>query len=153
MAESRLADVAPELAGALIRADDRRRAAAVHAACAEALRQADLRDARTDRVVAALAADETVGAQEVSHLVDELDEAAWDLQDAVEQGIAEQSAYLAAFARARAASALAFAADAGSAHESACEAVYEALHAVTDTDQLHDAVAAALASPGEQQAE
>lgn len=61
-----------------------------------------------------------------------LDEAAWKLEEEVERGEASQDRQLAAFAEARAATALAFALD--DSLESALEALYEAYHAIDDGD-------------------
>ena len=72
-------------------------------------------------------------------LVDELDEAAWDLQRPVHSGGSPESAYLEAFRKARAASAVAFALD-PDPHKAAIEAVYEAQAALGDVNPVRSAV-------------
>jgi hypothetical protein len=64
----------------------------------------------------------------------ELDERAWDLQDQADRGEVDQEEYLAAFRRARAASAAWFALD-DDALQAALEAAYE-VRAATDDDEV-----------------
>ncbi len=68
-------------------------------------------------------------------LVEELDEAAWDIQDQVEAGRRPYEEYQSAFERARAINALWFALD-PDPRVAAGEACYEALAAGVDADQL-----------------
>jgi hypothetical protein len=75
-------------------------------------------------------------------LVDDLDEVAWDLQERSERGDASQAEYLAAFCRARAASAIAFALDAD-AFVAATEGIYEAQAAISDLDAIRSIVGGA----------
>ena len=65
------------------------------------------------------------GVQAAASLTDRLDDLAFDLQDEVDEGTAEQAEYLEAFRRARAVSAVAFALD-GDPRNAALEAAYEA---------------------------
>lgn len=65
------------------------------------------------------------GAQAATTLADRLDNLAWDIQDEMEEGTAEQAEYLEAFRRARAVSAVAFALDTDP-QTAALEAAYEA---------------------------
>ncbi|HTJ66680.1 MAG TPA: hypothetical protein VL551_04050 [Actinospica sp.] len=65
------------------------------------------------------------GAQAATALTDRLDDLAFDLQDEVDEGTAEQAEYLEAFRRARAVSAAAFALD-PDPRNAALEAAYEA---------------------------
>jgi hypothetical protein len=74
------------------------------------------------------------GAQAATTLTDRLDDLAFDLQDEVDEGTAEQVEYLEAFRRARAASAVAFALDADP-RNAALEAAYEA-EAATENLEL-----------------
>jgi aminopeptidase N len=109
-----------------------------------ALGEVPVEDDRVDRAVAALRAarfGETSERAALKALVDELDEAAWNMQDEVEAGQADQADYLAAFGRARAAMALWFALD-GDPLEAAMEAAYEA-EAATDERLLRHEIAAA----------
>lgn len=62
---------------------------------------------------------------QVAHLVEQLDERAWDIQDRVEAGTATQGEYLRAFASARAAAAVHAALD-NNPTDAALEAAYEA---------------------------
>jgi hypothetical protein len=64
-------------------------------------------------------------AQATTTLTDRLDKLAWDIQDKMEEGTAEQAEYLEAFRRARAVSAVAFALDTDP-QNAALEAAYEA---------------------------
>lgn len=66
--------------------------------------------------------------------VDALDEAAWELEGEAEKGRTLQVRHLAAFAKARAAAAVAFALD--NSVESTLEALYEAYYAVDDSDEF-----------------
>lgn len=65
------------------------------------------------------------GVRAATTLTDRLDNLAWDIQDEVDEGTAEQSEYVEAFRRARVASAVAFALDADP-RNAALEAAYEA---------------------------
>jgi hypothetical protein len=87
---------------------------------------ASLREMRTDV---------SVERRALQGLVDELDERAWDIQEDVDQGLAQESEYLVAFSMARAASAVWFAL-AADALEAASEAVYEAQAATGDLVSL-----------------
>ena len=71
----------------------------------------------------------------VSELVEELDEAQLDVQDAVEAGRAADADHETAFARARTANTLVCALD-GDATLAACESLYEANAVVEDDDAI-----------------
>ena len=77
-------------------------------------------------------------------LVNELDESAWNIRDEVAAGTASEEDYLRAFARARPASAVWFAADADPLR-SALESVYEAQAATGDLEGLRRRLNAVLA--------
>jgi hypothetical protein len=99
-----------------------------------ALREQDVRDESVDRGLEALRAGRFGGTEDraaVKALADRLDELAWDLQEQVDAGEAEQDDYLAAFRKARAATALWFALD-PDARSAAIEGVYEAQAATDD---------------------
>jgi hypothetical protein len=72
-------------------------------------------------------------------LVDELDEAAWEIQEQVDRGAAPQSRQLEAFALARAAAALWYALEADPMN-GAIEAAYEAQAAVGDVGTVRQIV-------------
>jgi hypothetical protein len=76
-------------------------------------------------------------------LTEELDEIAWDAQEQAEAGVLPEQAYLAAFARARAAASVGFALEPDALH-AALEAVYEAQAALADLEAVRVAVVAAL---------
>ena len=80
----------------------------------------------------------------VLRLVDELDAAAWDLQEQSENDAGSPEAYLSAFRRARAAAAVGFALD-SDAVTAALESVYEAEAAVSDPEAVVAVAEAALA--------
>lgn len=135
---TRLSVVAPDLATALSEAslDGCRRVAI--AAASFALSESGLDDPDLLAQVARLKAGEPPVAEAVQRLddlVERLDEAAWDLQDQMDAGKVDLTAYLQAFGRARAAAAVAFAFGAD-ARLAALEAVYEASVIVDDPAPL-----------------
>jgi hypothetical protein len=77
----------------------------------------------------------------VQQIVDELDAAAWNLQDKAEAGTVPHQAYSAAFRRARAAASIGFALG-SDALSAALEAVYEAHAATADLDAVQAAASA-----------
>lgn len=100
--------------------------------------------ARLAREATGLATPDGAGCAELERAVGRLDERAWDLQDAVESGGASEAHYLAAFRRARAASAARFARCA-EPESAALDGVYEAANATESPDQLIAAVREYLA--------
>jgi hypothetical protein len=140
----RLDAIARDLAEQLERESEPRLRRVAERVALAALGEVSLEGDRIDRAVEALRAaryGETSERAALKALVDELDEAAWDLQDEVEAGRPDQADYLAAFGRARAAMALWFALD-GDPLEAAMEATYEA-EAATDDRLLRREIAAA----------
>lgn len=89
---------------------------------------------------------ERVARNDLAELVEELDDVAWLVQDAVEAGSASSADYLTAFGRARAAAAVLFAAEPDS-EVAALEATYEASVVLADNSALFAAVEAALGRP------
>jgi hypothetical protein len=83
------------------------------------------------------------GVQAATTLTDRLDNLAFDLQDEVDEGTAEQAEYLEAFRRARAVSAVAFALDADP-RNAALEAAYEAEAATEDLGLIRGIVGEVL---------
>lgn len=79
------------------------------------------------------------GVHAATMLTDRLDDLAFDLQDEVDEGTAEHAEYLAAFCRARAVSAVAFALDADP-RNAALEAAYEAEAATEDLNLIRNIV-------------
>jgi hypothetical protein len=75
----------------------------------------------------------------VQALTEELDEAAWNVQDRVEAGTADKADYVNAFARARAANAVWYALDRDPL-EAAAEATYEASAAIGDPEAVSTAI-------------
>ena len=139
----RLDAIARDLAEQLEREPEPRLRLVAERVALAALGEVSVEDDRVDRAVAALRASRYGESSErtaLKALVDELDAAAWDLQDDVEAGQADQTDYLAAFGRARAAMALWFALDADPL-EAAMEAAYEA-EAATDDQLLRREIAA-----------
>jgi hypothetical protein len=140
----RLDAIARDLAEQLEREPEPRLRRVAERVALAALGEVSLEDERVERAVAALRAGrcgESAERAALKALVDELDEAAWRLQDGVDAGQADQADYLAAFARARAAMALWFALDADPL-EAAMEAAYEA-EAATDDQRLRREIAGA----------
>jgi hypothetical protein len=138
--------VDPGLAALIDNADDLARRRAVAACYRLALERTSLSDPRLDTAEEALA-EERYGAgsalADVLRLVEELDEAAWDIQDLVEVGAAAEADYLRAFERARAAAAVGAAFDADS-RSAGRKALYEAYFAIQDPIALRLAVTTAL---------
>ena len=130
----RLGLVAPEvLAGLSTIPEDRLRPIAL-ATSEWALEQSDLSSPTVDAALSALREGRIGTSPErdaLSALVDELDEIAWDIQDATELGDATESSYGEAFARARAASAVLSALDADP-FRAAADSLYETQAAVGD---------------------
>jgi hypothetical protein len=91
--------------------------------------------------------DVAVAREALRALVEELDEAGWDLQDQIEEGAASDDDYLRAFGQARAASAL-YEATGNDAHLAALEAVYEARMVVGDPGEIRSTIIAALDGQG-----
>jgi hypothetical protein len=141
-----LKKLAPDIVDLLEQADDAARRRAMIAAVELALQKSDLRVPQVVEAKTALAAGRTGDTPEraaVQALTDELDRAAWDLQDQVESGSAPQELYSAAFAKARAAAALAFAFEPNSL-DGAFDVIYEANFAVEDLEGLRAVVTAAV---------
>ena len=93
-----------------------------------------MRDESVDRALAALRAGRYGDSEEraaVRALADRLDELGWDLKEKVDAGEADQGDYLAAFRKARAATALWFALD-PDARTAAIEGAYEGQAAADD---------------------
>lgn len=140
MTFTRLGTIAPELVAMISAASPEQLAGAAAASVTAAFAEAPVADPRIDVARAALAAGrfgDTALRDQVMALVEELDEAAWDLQDA------DDAAYSPAFSKARAVNTLWYAL-AGPDRDSTMECVYEAFHVFDDTTELHAIVAAAL---------
>jgi hypothetical protein len=144
---SRLSTVAVDLAERLSHQPPRRLRLVAAAAAGLAVERTQLADPRLDAALAAVRDGDPAAMAEISQvlaLTEELDEVAWDAQDQVEAGVLPEQAYLAAFARARAAASVGFALEPDALH-AALESVYEAQAAVADLEAVRVAVAAALA--------
>jgi hypothetical protein len=144
---ARLATVAPDIVEVLGRQSPARLHDVAVGACEWIVARVGLVDPRLDTGLAALG-DLRVGRSPerdaMKLLVDELDERAWDVQDEVDAGTAEQEKYLAAFSLARAASAVWFALG-DDPLQSALEAVYEAQAATGDLADLRERLRSLLA--------
>jgi hypothetical protein len=131
---SRLAAVDHELAERILAADAAACRSAAAAAAGWAVRSAGLDNPRVDVFLTRDAASTTNVAlrrEALRAVVDELDEAVWDLQDQIEDGTALDDDYLRAFGETRAASAV-YEATGEDPHLVALEAVYEARMVVDD---------------------
>lgn len=123
-------------------ADESRCRAAAAIACRFALREAPVPDPAVQQGLARISAGEPSTAQEGSELasiVARLDDEYFALQQRQEDDPRLEKAMLAAFSRARAASAVQFA-GAGDAFVAAAEGIYEASCALEDSAGMFDAV-------------
>jgi hypothetical protein len=131
---TRLTTIAPDLAEELEqRPPDELRQIAERVAEA-AIASTRISDERAQSALTALRSGsfgDTEARASIKSLADELDEIAWDIQDRVEAGDADEDDYLAAFRRARAAMSLWFALDSDQM-VAALESVYEARTALDD---------------------
>jgi hypothetical protein len=136
--ENRLKLIAPELSARLEQATSPQLRAVALAACRFALEHTSLADPTIKEALEALknARYGDSGLREKLRLfVNSLDQKQWDLQDLMDEGKADQTSYLAAFQRARAANSLYCALDADD-FSSATEAIYEANAATNDYTNL-----------------
>jgi len=141
---SRLSTIAPDLAAWLERQSRERLRGAAANAARLAVERTRLTDSRLDAALTVLRDGQFGRMPEqsgVQQLVDELDAAAWDLQDKAEVGAVPYQAYSAAFRRARAAASVGFALG-SDALSAALEAVYEAHAATADLDAVQAAASA-----------
>ena len=132
---------------ALRHAPENRQRAASLAACEFAVAHTGLVAPVVEQTLCTLRASRPISAESrhaLETLAQQLDENYFDLPEAAEEGNAPEDARKLAFSRARAASALAFAAD-ENALEAASEAIYEAAATVDDNKDLLAVVSKALA--------
>ena len=144
---SRLFTVAADLADQLSREPPGRLRRVAAAAAGFAVERVGLADPRLEVTLAGLR--DGVPAVPTEHadvvaMAEELDEAAWDMQDLAEAGLVSEHAYLAAFARARAAASVVSAVDPDPL-QAGVESVYEAHAATGDLEAVRQVVTAALA--------
>ncbi len=131
---TRLESRSAELSRLIEAADgDRQRRIAVRVAEA-ALAAVPLDEPESASALADLAAGRRggPGMRSAAALTERLDDLAWDIQEKVDEGRAEQAEYLEAFRRARAVNAVVFALGADDARQAALEAAYEAEAATED---------------------
>jgi hypothetical protein len=143
---TRLSSVAADLVERLERQPPARLRRATADAVGLAIARTGLVDPRLDAALTALrdgAFGETPERSGVVQLAGELDETAWDVQDKAEAGEVTRQAYLAAFAKARAAAPVGFALD-SDALNAALESVHETQAAVADLEVVREVVSAAL---------
>lgn len=135
---SRLSTIVPDLAAWLERQPCERLRGAAANATQLAVDRTRLIDPRLEAALTALRNGQFGRMAEQSgmqRLVDELDAAAWDLQEKADVGTVSYEAYSAAFRRARAAASVGFALG-SDALTAALEAVYEAHAATADLDAI-----------------
>lgn len=137
MAEA-LDSVLPGLSSRLRRATAEDQRSAGLASARMALLRTGVRDPRINAADAATSEGRFGASPEreaLVPLIDALDSAAWRVQDKVHQGDATEEAYVRAFREARAVAALVSAIGEGP-FESAIDGIYEAYHAIGDTQAL-----------------
>ena len=130
----RLQTIAPELAQRLSNASPNARRRASLVAAGFAISTARLNDSEVLRLLSELRSAHAVRAGAdawLAALIETLDDAAWQIQDQVDAGAASSADYLQAFARARAAASLAYAAAGDTS-----ECVYEAAATTQDPASL-----------------
>jgi hypothetical protein len=137
--------VGAPLAARLLSAAEPRQRDVVIAAAVAAVRATRLSRPLLDEIVDDLVNHHYDGPRrdEVQRLEQDLDEQAWTLQDQIESGGAQRDEYVEAHRRARAAAAMKMALDAN-ARRAVTEAVFEASHAVGDTNRFTQLLAAVL---------
>ena len=116
-------------------AERQRRAAFLAAQWAVAVSGLDDDDVRSGLLMLGRGEGSEVDVTSLEVAVERLDEHAWSIQDAVDEGDAQPEEYLVAFGQARAAGSVFFAADADPLR-AALEAVYEASVVVPDPSPL-----------------
>jgi hypothetical protein len=142
-----------DLEARLRKADAGTLRAIARAACEFAVARAGLEDPVLKAALAVLRSGQRPSpplAQQVEAVVNQLDDHALSIQDAVEVGEAKESSYEEAFSRARAASAVQYAFQ-DDPLMAAADALYEAHAATGDLGSLRDLVSRAL-NEGSQQA-
>ena len=141
----RLETVLPELAARRVASSavQQRRCSTAAAEWAIRLVGVDNDFVRSALVLLSNGADSDVNLGDLARLVEELDEQAWSVQDAVEEGGAAPEDYLAAFGRARAVAAVYFAAHADP-KSAALGAVYEASAVIPNPISLFVAIESVL---------
>ena len=145
MAFIRLSTVAPDITRALETQSIEVLGLVAQSAALWTVRQLALDDPRISAATNALLSGERGDSkvrQAVKALADELDEAAWEIQDRIESGDASEEAYSQMFCRSRAATALWYALDTTDL-TAALETVYEA-QAATDPDSIRKVVYAVI---------
>lgn len=139
---SRLSSVAADLSAELEHRPSTELKKVAAAAALLAVDRTNLVDPRLNGALAALrrgTPGDPNDSSAVTHVTEELDEVAWDVQERVDEGALPQQAYLEAFRRARASASVSFALD-----SNALEAVYEAQAAVSDLQAIRTAIDTAL---------
>jgi hypothetical protein len=143
---SRLSTAAPDIALRLEGAEFHRLRHVAEAMASLAVAQTGQSDTRLVAAIALMKQSMFGDSPErtrVQLLIEELDEAQWDLQERVDSGTASQEQHLKAFRQARAASTVWFAL-ADDPLEAALESVYEANAAIADLSIVKQAVDAVL---------
>lgn len=139
----RLSSIAPDLVEQLEGEPEAQLRRTAEAVVEAALRATEVGNGTVKQALDALHAGRYGAPEErraIKQLADRLDESAWDLQDRVEAGEADQDEYLDEFRRARAVTALWFALEPDPL-VAAVEAAYEA-QAATDDDVVRREIAA-----------
>ena len=140
----RLSTVAPDLVQLLEAQDAATLSSVARRTAAWSVESVGLSDPRLDLALAAQEASfDAAQRAEVERLVEELDEAAWDVQERIDAGTADEAAYDVAFGLARAANAVWFAMG-SDPREAALEAAYEAQAAQDSADGVRALITDAL---------
>ena len=146
MIERRLELIAPDLLAHFRKAPNSQLRAVALAASRFALEHTGLADPLLNEGLEALESaryGDTSLRERVESFIDMLDQIQWNLQDLMDEGKADQTSYLIAFRRARAAHSVYFALDLD-AFAAAAESVYEANAATEDFESLNKIILSAL---------
>jgi hypothetical protein len=142
MTQPGLAQISSELVDRLRVSSDDVRHQLVERACLLAVQRVEVADPKITEGLDAIRS-RRFGSKDLrsrlDELTEELDEAAWDIQDQVEAGDATETEYRRAFAKARAVAAIGFAVDGSLA--ASFDSLYEAYHAIDNRDDFLYSVA------------
>ncbi|MEU0092661.1 hypothetical protein [Kribbella sp. NPDC006257] len=142
MTQPGLTQISPELVDLLRQSPDETRHRLVERACLLAVQRTKVADPKVTEALDAIRS-RSFGIEDLRSRIDdltqELDEAAWDIQERVDTGDANRDEYRRAFGKARAVAAVGFALD--DSLTASFDSLYEAYYAIDNRDDFLRAVA------------